>query len=168
MSNRIVALTSVTLALFAATAAQAQFDSDTASGSASANVVTAISITNTAGLDFGDLVAGATSGTVVMTAAGVRTSTGGTTLGNPGAAAAAGFAVAGDPAATYAITLPTSITVTSGGDTMTVDTFTTPAATGTLDGTGNDTIAVGATLQVGVAQAVGAYTGTFDVTVAYN
>ncbi|BAS28563.1 DUF4402 domain-containing protein [Limnochorda pilosa] len=39
---------------------------------------------------------------------------------------------------------------------------------GTLDGTGNQTLTVGATLRVGASQVEGAYTRTFDVTVEYN
>ena len=41
-------------------------------------------------------------------------------------------------------------------------------ATPVLDGTGNATLNVGAVLTVGAAQAAGAYTGTFDVTVVYE
>jgi len=53
---------------------------------------------------------------------------------------------------------------------MTVDTFTTdlspPAAT--LSAGGLADMYIGATLQVGAAQAEGTYTGTFDVSVDYN
>jgi hypothetical protein len=37
-----------------------------------------------------------------------------------------------------------------------------------LDAAGNDTFNVGATLVVGANQPSGVYSGTFDVTVAYN
>jgi len=51
---------------------------------------------------------------------------------------------------------------------MTVDTFTsTPSGTGTLTG-GAETLNVGATLQVGIGQATGSYTGTYSVTVNYT
>jgi hypothetical protein len=39
---------------------------------------------------------------------------------------------------------------------------------GTLDVTGAQTLLVGATLHVGVSQAANPYSGTFNVTVAYN
>ncbi len=74
----------------------------------------------------------------------------------------------GASGATYSITLPSSAILTSGGDTMTVDTYTDDAgATPTLVG-GSDTFNVGATLHVGATQAAGTYSGTFSVTVHYN
>jgi hypothetical protein len=49
---------------------------------------------------------------------------------------------------------------------MTLNAFeSTPSLTGVVDGT---TLYVGATLNVGVSQVVGAYTTTFPVTVSYN
>ena len=74
----------------------------------------------------------------------------------------------GEGANTYSITLPSSATLTSGGDTMTIDTFNHDAGgTPTLSG-GSDTFNVGATLNVGATQAGGTYSGTFSVTVNYN
>jgi hypothetical protein len=159
------------LVLLVPTTATAQTSSDTATASASATVVSAITITKDVDLDFGDVVAGATPGTVEMSTAGVRTATAGTTLGNVGSSAAASFTVNGDASSTYAITLPSvAITLSDGAaNDMTVDTFNSdPGATSTLSGGGSDTIAVGATLNVGASQVSGSYTGTFDVTVAYN
>ena len=76
----------------------------------------------------------------------------------------------GAPSNTYAITLPTSITLAAAaGAPMVVDTFVSaPTVTGTLDITGAQTLLVGATLHVGVSQAANPYSGTFNVTVAYN
>lgn len=170
-------LTFVVLTLACATAAfsttaQAQSSSATTSANASATVVTAISLTKTADMNFADVVTGATSGTVVLTASAspTRSVTGGTLLGNSAGISSATFTVAGDPSATYSITLPASaITLTAGANTMTVDTFTSsPSATGTLSAGGSQTLYTGATLNVGATQANGAYTGTFSVTVAYN
>jgi len=145
------------------------FAQATTSANASATIVTAISMSKTADLDFGNVVAGGSAGTVVMSAAGSRSATGGASLGNAGSAAAAGFTVSGQASATYAITLPSATTITSGGNNMTVNTFTSsPSGTGTLSGGGSQSLAVGATLQVGTSQATGSYTGSFNVTVAYN
>ncbi len=71
---------------------------------------------------------------------------------------------------TYSITLPSSATLTSGGNTMTVDTFTHDegALPKLPSGTGSETFNVGATLNVGAVQAGGTYSGTFAVTVSYN
>jgi hypothetical protein len=166
-----LACAAAVLVLLAPAPATAQSSSDTATASASATVVSAITITKDVDLDFGDVVAGATAGTVVMSNAGALSATGGTTLGNAGTAAAASFTVNGDGSSTYAITLPSVAITLSDGATneMTVDTFTSnPGATSTLDGGGSDTIAVGAILNVGASQVSGSYAGTFDVTVAYN
>ncbi|HEY3348631.1 MAG TPA: DUF4402 domain-containing protein [Thermoanaerobaculia bacterium] len=166
--------TLATLALAAATlsagSAFAQANTDTKSASATARVVAAIALTKTADLNFGDVVAGASLGTVVMTPAGARSAVGGPTLGNGAGATAAAFSVAGVTGATYAITVPAAaITLNSAppGNTMTVDTWTGSKATGTLTA-GADTFTVGGTLHVAAAQVASTYTGTFNVSVNYN
>jgi Domain of unknown function (DUF4402) len=164
----IPAALALVASLLPLSAANAQFSSDTDTASASVTIVSAISITKTVDMNFGDVVEGA--GTVILATDNGRTATGNTTLGNSTAAAAASFSVTGDSGATYAITLPGSaITLTGTGTDMTVDTFVSdhPGDTGTLTG-GTDTILVGATLNVGATQTTGAYTGSFDLTVAYN
>lgn len=153
-----------------ATTSQAQ---ETATATATATIVTPISITKDVDMNFGNVaVQSTTAGTVVLTPAGIRSATGGVTLPTTGGTvAAASFTVNGTSGYTYAITLPsTPLTITSGGNTMTVSTFTSdPTPTGTLTG-GTEVLNVGATLNVGAAQAAGTYvSGTpFDVTVNYN
>jgi hypothetical protein len=143
-----------------------------ATSNADAEVIAPIAITNSAGLQFGTLSVGATGGTVVVDTAGSRTKTGDVLLSSTTAGAAAAFSVAGDAGATYAITLPTSITISDGAatpNTMTVNTFTSnPSGTGTIGTGGSQALAVGATLNVGANQVQAAYTGTFSVTVEYN
>ena len=124
-----------------------------------------ISISAGASMDFGTMTPTGTAGTVTVTPAGVRTSVNVDLFG--GTPAAASFSVTGEPGQAYFITLPSSTTLTSGGNTMTVDTFTDAGATPTLVG-GSDTFNVGATLNVGGAQAAGTYSGTFPVTVNYK
>jgi len=145
----------------------------TASASASATIISPISITKTVDLDFGNVAASGAAGTVVISPAGVRSTTGGVSLPViPGTVTAASFDVAGQGNYTYAITLPAAaITISSGANTMSVNAFTsTPLTTGTLSVGGTQTVTVGATLNVGASQASGLYTsGTpFDVTVNYN
>lgn len=142
-----------------------------ATASATAEVMTPISISNTAALRFGKFSA-LTGGTVVISAAGARSATGAVVLSSTNAGGAASFTVSGDANATYAITLPNSATLTHGTDntkTMSVGSFTSnPSGTGTLSGAGSQTLSVGATLTVGNAQTTGSYSGTFDVSVEYN
>ncbi|MFQ5618409.1 MAG: DUF4402 domain-containing protein [Rhodospirillales bacterium] len=131
-----------------------------------ATILEPISISSSADLDFGTMLTTGTAGTVTVTPAGARSSVNVDLFG--GIPSAASFDVTGEPGAAYAITLPSSATLTSGGNTMTVDTYTHDAgAAPTLPG-GSDTFNVGATLNVGGAQAPGTYSGTFDVTVNYN
>jgi len=127
-------------------------------------------ISNTRALAFGEVAAGLTSGTVVVTPAGTRTLTGGVTPGNSGGVTSASFTVSGIPLFTYSISLPGSAILTAGANTMTVNTFTSnPSGTGQLQLIiGTQTLTVGATLQVGASQGSGSYAGTFNVTVAYN
>ena len=128
-----------------------------------------IGIGKTADLKFGTIVPdNVNPGTVTISPAGTRTCDAALTcFGGPVSAAA--FSVTGDASAVYVITLPGSSSVTSGGNSMTVDTLAdSKGGTSTLDGAGADSFSVGATLNLGAGQVPGAYAGTFTVTVEYQ
>jgi hypothetical protein len=125
-----------------------------------------ISISSSGDMDFGTMVTTGTAGTVTVTPAGARSSVDVDLLG--GSPAAASFDVTGEGNANYSTTLPSSTTLTSGGNTMTVDTFTDDAGANPRLTGGSDTFNVGATLHVGATQASGTYSGTFSVTANYN
>lgn len=126
-----------------------------------------ISISNTGSLDFGKAAPTGTAGTVTITPAGGRSAINVDLFGG-GTVGSAGFNVTGEPSQGYAITLPSSATLTGPSATMTVDSFIHDAGgTPTLSG-GSDSFNVGATLHVGANQAAGTYSGTFAVTVSYN
>jgi len=144
-----------------------------ATASASATIITPITITKTTDMNFGNVAVNATAGTVVLATDNSRSVTGGCTLpATAGTVTAAVFDITGVPSATFSISLPgAATTISSGANNMTVDTWVSnPTPTGTLDGTGNTTVAVGATLNVAGSQPAGIYTsGTdFTVTVNYN
>jgi len=147
---------------------------------AAANIVTPIAISETSSLHFGTMaVLAGTGGTCVLSTQGVRTQTGGVNLSaqTPSASNAA-YDVSGAVNTTYAITLPASITVTEtllGTATMNINNLLartvsagSDGLTGTLSAGGTDSFTVGGTLNVAAGQATGLYTGSFDVTVAYN
>ena len=144
-----------------------------ATATATDTIVTPISISKNSDMSFGNIaVQSATGGTVVLAPAGTRTSTSGVTLpATTGSVSAASFTVNGTGSYTYAITLPTSLTLThtNGVQTMSAGTFTsTPSGTGTLT-SGTQNLTVGATLTVAAGQLSGVYTsGNFNVTVNYN
>ena len=74
-----------------------------------------INIAKTADLAFGQVVAGSTLGTVVVTPAGARSSTGGTTLGSSSGAGPATFNVTALALTAYSIVLPASATLSTFG-----------------------------------------------------
>ena len=164
-------------ALVMAGGAMAQSGNKTASADAGAIVIAPLTITKAGDLNFGNVVASNAAGTVVLIPGGTRTANAGATFSAafPGTITAAKFDLTGEGVYTYAITLPATATLTSGSDTVIVNTFTVGAGvagsvTGTVGtlaaGVGN--LNVGATLNVVADQAPGTYEGDFPVTVAYN
>jgi hypothetical protein len=142
------------------------------SPNASVTLRTPITISNTGNMNFGNITAGSTIGTVVLSTAGTRTRTGGVTLpAIAGTISVASFLITGDVSSTYSISLPASYTITNGSYTMTVNTFvSSPSGTGTLSSVGQQTLNVGATLNIGAKQVGGSYTNAsgFNVTVNYQ
>jgi hypothetical protein len=137
--------------------------------SVSAKVDPVITLVKLTDLRFGDIYTSASAGTVLLTPAGARSATGGASLGALSPVGSATFTVTGAASATYAISLPATITLSSPGGTLTVSPVTsTPSLTGLLSATGQQTLAVGGTLNVAANQADGDYAGLFNVTVAYN
>ena len=154
-------------------ASNVSFAQATATAAASATIITPITITKTVDMNFGNVAVSATiAGTAILAPAGTRTTggAGGVTLpATTGTVAAATFTVSGQASYTYAITLPTTATITSSGNTMTVNAFTSsPSATGLLSSGGTQTLTVGATLNVAAAQAAGTYTNASGVPVTVN
>jgi hypothetical protein len=149
-------------------------NAQTASAETAATIITPIAINKTVDLNFGNIVANV-AGNVTVAPNGSRSSTGPTLpTATPGTITAASFNVTGLANATYAITIENAtfdVTRDGGTETMEVNTIvTSPSATGTLNGTGAETITVGATLAVGLNQAAGLYENDdeLEITVAYN
>jgi len=147
--------------------------SSTATASTTATIVTPILITKATDMNFGNVASGASVGTVVLTPASARSTTGGVsaTTAMGGTISAAAFTVTGQGSYTYAISLPVAA-ITLAGTTagVTVGTFvSTPSGTGTLTA-GTQTLQVGATLNLPVSVAAGSYTNAagLSVTVNYN
>ena len=160
------ALAGIALVSMAATAAHAQA-SATASTGASVTIADPIAITKTADLSFGTVVPSAAAGTVAVSTGGVRSVSGGVSE-LAGTITAAAYRVAGYGNSAYNIALPASVSLTGDGTAMTADTFVSSVGTSATLSGGIGSFSVGATLNVGANQAPGTYTGTFNVTVAYN
>lgn len=165
ISHRLL-LSAITV--FAAAPAAAAAVTQSAAGQVA--ILSPLSVLKNADLNFGDLVVAGTGTAVMDPVAGSLTTTGGVTKAGT-AAHAAQFTGTGSKNSIVHIRIPTTpITVTrvGGTQTMTVSNW-------TLDQSANLKVpqnsifnfAVGATLNVGAGQAVGTYTGTFQVTVQY-
>lgn len=158
-------------ALMMCGAALSSFAQSTTSATASATIVTPISIAKSVDMNFGNVAVTSSAGTVILATDGSRTKTGGVTLpAVTGTVTAAQFDVTGEGNYTYVITLPTgNHTISSGLNTMTVNGFNYSNGAGTL-ASGAQSFTVGATLSVSAGQAAGSYTSAtpFDVTVNYN
>jgi len=154
-------------------------NAQSAVANASATVKKALTIVKANDLAFGTFAGlNTTTSTVVVGISDARTGSTADILGTD--AAAATFTITGEPSAIVAITLPSSdITIadlsgTSPGAAMTIPSasFTTDAsniaAVTLTEGTGVVTLKVGATLNVGIAQKAGTYSGSFAVSVNYN
>jgi hypothetical protein len=174
MKKVLILFVAVSMIAGYSTKVMAQATENTA---AAAKIVTPLSITETSSLHFGTMaVLAGTPGTCVLSTQGARTQTGGVNLSIQAPSASnAAYNVAGAVNTTYAITLPATITVTSGTESMTINSIlarTVSAGvdglTGTLSASGSDSFTVGGTLNVSAGQVTGVYNGTFDVTVAYN
>ncbi|MDB5152910.1 MAG: hypothetical protein JWR54_1661 [Mucilaginibacter sp.] len=151
----------------------AQTDVKTATASASATIIAPISITKVNDLNFGNVIATSTGGTVVLSPASARTESGVQLPTVAGTVSAASFTVTGQDGYAYTVTLPADgYAIKTGGgtaaETMTLSAFTSNS-TGTLTG-GSQTLSVGATLNVVANQTAGVYTNAtgFDVSVNYN
>ncbi len=142
-----------------------------------ATIVIPISITKETNLSFGNIAPSSTSvGTVELTPAAspTRTPTGATLPATTGTISAASFKVDGVAGYTFALQLPGTITLLSGTDQMTIDSWKTSFAAGsqligTLTG-GTNTFFVGGTLHMIANQPSGNYSNSTDlkITVNYN
>jgi Domain of unknown function (DUF4402) len=154
------------LAIAGATAANAA--PVTAEAGAGAKIIAPLEIKNTSSLYFGTVAPSLTQGDkVVVTPAGDKKCGAALTCLTADHTAAS-FDVKGEADAVYTISLPDGIAITNEkGDAMKVYGFTGSKDSGRLV-KGADNFTVGGTLDVGVRQPAGKYTGRFVVAVEYQ
>jgi hypothetical protein len=154
----------------------AQTGATSGNATAQATIVSPIAISyDGQALDFSFIAVNANSGTVELTpsVATTATPTGGVTLPITNTPKAARFVVSGQADYTYVVTLPAddAIVITNGtpADDMSLTDFASSVDLGgVLDGSGSQTIYVGAMLHVAGNQTPDDYTGTFTVHVDYD
>jgi len=182
MKKLLLSFATIVMIVAFSASLMAQTSSATENTAAGAVLITAMGISETAPMHFGsNLMTDASGGTIILPPNSTnRSYTGGlaTSSATPVATNAA-YSVTGTGLETYAITLPTTTTVTTdgGGANKTMDitsmlafvaSESAIAVTGTLDASGDDSFTLGGTLTVQANQVGGVYAGTFDVTVDYN
>ena len=129
-----------------------------------------IAITKTQDLNFGTIVPSLDAAGTATVGLSNTISTVNLVASNTTNVRSAAYSVVGNPLAEFTVTIPTSINLSNGSQSMLVDQFTRTGGTTplVLSSTGSHAVRVGATLNVNANQAAGTYTGSFDVTVAYN
>ena len=155
-------------ALVAVVAAPVSVNAASDSATASATIAAAVTVTKQSDLEFGLISPTASAGTVTISDAGARTGDANVELLSGATPSQASFLVNGAASQSISVTIPASASLTGPGTDMTATLSQTEAGTQTLDGSGNFTVDVGATLAVGASQTAGAYSGSFNVTVVYN
>lgn len=148
----------------------------TGTGAMSAVILTAISIAAPTNLRFGDLTVDATTpGTAPMLTTGaIPVVTGGVSFITGSAVSEGVLSISGVTGVNIDLVMAaTSFTVTNGTATMTVNNFNLAVVAGGTAETvtlpaSPTTFPVGATLNVGAAQAVGTYTGNYSLTAVYQ
>lgn len=137
----------------------------TVSATAEVDILAPVTLSQTAGLDFGVVAAGAAAGTVsIPTGSDVRTCSVG--LACVGAAQRGAFSVTGANTYTVAITVAASTSLTGPGAAMAL--ALTPSVNSIVATGAAQTFHVGGTLTVGAAQAAGTYTGNYNVSADYQ
>jgi len=133
--------------------------------SATVEIAAPIAITQTAALAFGNLGPSGTSGTATVApgASSVSVTGGVSDLG--GTVSSAAYNVTGASGADYSVSIPATISLDSGGNSMTLTLS--ENSSGTLTG-GSESFSVGGSLAIAANQAPGSYSGTFAVTVNYQ
>lgn len=141
----------------------------TVSATAEVDILAAVTVTQTAGLDFGVIAAAAVPGTVTIAAAdGTRTCSAG--LACAGGPQRGAFAVTGANGLTITVTVDPATTLDDGAGPGAAMSLSLNASTATVVGAGTTAVPfhVGGVLTVGAAQAAGTYTGTYNVSADYQ
>lgn len=147
---------------------------DAAMGSAIATVFRPISFGGTTNLLFGTIVRPTTgSGLVTIDAAtGQRTVSGDGAIAIGAAGQRATYAVSGEGGQAFSVLVPPSFAMTGPGDPITVELTSTADGAQSLDGAlgaaGSAAFGVGGSFPIASGTALGAYSGTFTITVQYQ
>lgn len=140
----------------------------TANFTASVTIVEPIGITTVSNMNFANIDAQG-GGTVIISPENTREATGTVRLQNEEKLSAATFIVTGEQDSTFSIHLPaTDYILSSGGEKMVINEFTSSLTTNNSLDKGSKTFKVGATLVVNAHQKPGTYTSLEPLKVSVN
>jgi len=170
---RIVPAALASLYLLSSGAAFAQVNTSSQSTAGAATIIQPISLTVSSSLSFGTVVRPSSgSGTVVIGNTGAVSTTGGAVVLASSTTSYPSYSVGGEGGQAITVTFPSTMTLTGpGGATLTVTLSHSAFAanlSGALGSAGTATFTAGGSLPVASTTTTGAYTGTYNVTVAYN
>jgi hypothetical protein len=181
MKKNLLSLTAILSIGFFTSNVEAQTSAKVTGTTAGAKLIQPMTLTQTSPLHFGTInVLTGAGGTVLLpsnNAAGRVFGTGVAASTVDPQPTNAAYNVLGTKNTTYALVLPSTITVveTQSSESMTIGLLKArfkdalgDAITSKLSQTGTDSFTVGGTLTVAASQTPGVYAGTFDVTVDYN
>jgi hypothetical protein len=152
-------------AFAAATMVSTGANAATQTATAEVEILAPVTLSQTVGLDFGIVAAGAVAGTVTLpTGSNVRTCSVG--LACVGTASRGTFEVTGVDTYVVDITVDATTVLTGAGTDMNVTLN--PGITSIVANGAAQTFYVGGTLTVGAGQAAGTYTGNYDVSADYQ
>lgn len=167
MLNRKILAIATTAGLIAFGSFSSSVLAANATGTASATIVTPLSVVQTTAMNFGSISPDADVATTVdLSIAGVASSTDGAGIVPASGAQQGVFTATGSGNLAIAVTYSAGDVLTGPGANMAIGSFVDDAAAALTGGT--EVFNVGATLSVGANQTVGGYSGTFTVTVNYN
>ena len=143
---------------------------DSKSVTANVEILTAITISDVSNMEFGKLLSVNDAYDVVLATTGAITSENKAAIQLAGTTRAGSLKVNGVANAKFILKLPeTDIDITGAGKAMKLTAFKSNLVDnkGVISSNGTP-VTLGATLRVNAGQVAGSYTGTFDVTVAYE
>jgi hypothetical protein len=174
--NRLLKIALGVVAVAALASPALAQNSATQSTTGTTRIIQPLTLAKNTDLAFGSVVKpnNANNTVAINATSGARTVTGaGDAALAPSTSGRATYTVSGEGGQTFSISTPSTFEMSKvgGSDSITV-TLTQSAATGTISGSlgnsGAATFGVGGSFAVASTTASGNYTGTFDVTVAYN
>ena len=174
--NRLMKIALCAAAASAVAAPALAQSSSTQSTSSSTRIIQPLTLAKNTDLAFGSVVkpSSSTNTVGVDAASGARAlSGGGDAALAPSSAGRATYAVSGEGGQTFSISTPATFDMLRQGGTDTITVNLAPSATsgtisGSLGSAGTASFGIGGSFAVAPSTASGAYTGSFDATVAYT